>query len=83
MKMIAVVVLCVFAGEAAALDWNSFRVAERTCTLNVTKVKKDKKDKVIHIYGYRRTDPKKAKFEIDVNIKKIARGGSVLNLGNP
>jgi hypothetical protein len=64
------VLISVVACESHALEFPKFSIGERTCTLIVSKVKKDKKDRVTYIYGYRRTDKKKSKFEIDVNFKK-------------
>ena len=72
MKQFIITAILVFvaASECHALDFPKFSIGERTCTLVVSKVKKDKKDRVTYIYGHRRTDASKSKFEIDVNWKK-------------
>lgn len=73
MRIIAIVlaVICIQATSGFGFDLKLPRIAERTCTLVLTKIKKDKKERVTNIYGYRRTDAKRSRFEVDVNWKKI------------
>ncbi|HYF51696.1 MAG TPA: hypothetical protein VEJ63_19935 [Planctomycetota bacterium] len=68
-RAVLILVAASFASSVFALDFP--KVGERTCTLTITKIKRDKKDRVTVFYGHRRTDKKKTKIEIEVNWKKI------------